>query len=387
VRTIGVVTVGRSDYGLYKPILRRIADDDGLELLLYATGAHLVPELGNTVAEIEEDGFPIAARVASVDDDDSPQAVVRAMARVTRGFADVFAERVPDLLLVLGDRYEMHAAVTAALPFVVPVAHVHGGESTEAMIDEALRHSITKMSHLHFAATDAYARRIVQMGEEPWRVMVSGAPGLDALLAAEPLSDAELAERHGVTLDGPTLLVTYHPVTLEHERTEQRVAELVAALRASSARLVVTFPNVDTGARTVLRLLEELAAGDERVHLVPNLGTRAYATLLRRADAMVGNSSSGIIEAATFGLPVVNVGDRQRGRIRAANVVDVPDDRSAITAGIEQVLAPSFRASLVGLENPYGDGRAAGRIVERLRRVELGPRLVVKRFHEAACAP
>lgn len=382
MRTIGVVTVGRSDYGLYRPILRRIADDTELDAVLYVTGSHLAPELGETVREIERDRHTIAARIESVDDDDAPDAIARSMARVTRGFADAYAARPPDVLLVLGDRYEMHAAAVAALPFGLPVAHIHGGESTEALIDEALRHSITKMSHLHFASTEQYARRIVQMGEEPWRVEVTGAPGIDALLEVEPLTAAELEEEHGVALADTTLLVTYHPVTLEHDRAEERVGELVAALADLDAEIVVTFPNADTRGRTVLRALEALAESRDRVRLVPSLGTRAYASLLRGASAMVGNSSSGIIEAATFRLPVVNVGDRQLGRIRATNVIDVEDDRQAIAAAIARALTPAFRASLEGLRNPYGDGRAAERIVARLRSEELGPKLVVKRFHD-----
>lgn len=383
MRTIGVVTVGRSDYGLYLHALRLIHDDPGLELRLVVAGTHLSPAHGETVRAITADGFEIAARVDTLPDSDTPRAIAEASGRATAGFARALDELAPDILLLLGDRFEMHAAGVAAVPFLVPIAHVHGGESTQGAIDESFRHSLTKLAHLHFPALDKYARRIVRMGEEPWRVTVAGAPGLDSLLAVELLDDDSLAREHGVRLRGPTLLVTFHPVTLEYSDAGAQVGELAAALDESGLDAVLTFPNVDTGSSAVLTALRALAAKHpERFTLVANLGTRAYATLLRRAVAMVGNSSSGIIEAPSFGQPVVNVGTRQQGRVRAANVVDVGNRREEIAAGIERAASPAFRATLAELENPYGDGRASERIVARLRDVELGPRLLEKRFFD-----
>jgi UDP-hydrolysing UDP-N-acetyl-D-glucosamine 2-epimerase len=281
---------------------------------------------------------------------------------------------------VLGDRFEVLAAASAALPLRIPLAHVHGGESSEGSFDESIRHALTKLSHLHFASAEPHARRIRQLGEEPWRILVSGAPGLDALRDLEPLGDAALEQRLGMRLNGPTLLVTYHPATLDPGDVRTRTTELLAAVDASGLAAVFTYPNADPGGLAVRELIDDYVGRHDRASAVPSLGTQAYASLMLRAAAMVGNSSSGIIEAPTAKLPVVNVGVRQQGRLRAANVIDVTDDRDAILAGIRTAVSPDFRASLDTVVNPYGDGRASARIVERLKQVELGPRLLVKRF-------
>ena len=378
---VGVVTVARSDYGIVRPVLRRLAAHPRLEPVIYVAGAHLDERWGATVTEVERDGWPIAARVASAPEDDSPAAVARAAGRACAAFADALAPAPPGVLLVLGDRWDMHAAAVAALPLGVPVAHLHGGESSEGAIDESLRHSLTKLSHLHFAATELYARRIVRMGEEPWRVTVTGAPGVDALLEASPPPRAELERRVGIPLDRPTLLVTLHPATVGGDAAGD-ARELAAAIEESGFAAVATFPGADAGAGAILAELEALAARSDRVALVPHLGTDAYVGLMRDAVAMVGNSSSGIIEAATLGLPVVNVGDRQRGRVRGANVVDVPPERGAILDAVAQVTAPAFRTSLAGLENPYGDGHAAERVVERLAELPAREVLLAKRFYD-----
>ena len=380
MRTIGVVTVGRSDYRIYLPILRRLRAHPDLRLSLVVSGMHLSPEFGATVSAIEADGFEIDERVEMLLASDSPEAIAKSMGLGVIGFAQVFARRRPDILVVLGDRFEMFAAALAALPFNMPIAHIHGGELTEGAMDDAIRHSLTKMAHLHFVATDAYARRIVQMGEEPWRVTVSGAPGLDNLNDMALLGPAEIEEQLGLKVTGPWLLVTYHPVTLEAEDTQAHVASLCAALDECGLPVVFTYPNADHGGRVVLDGVRRYvdAHGDARIFV--SLGTVAYWSLMKHATAMVGNSSSGIIEAATFRLPVVNVGNRQRGRLRGRNVIDVGYDRDEIRRGIERALSPEFRASLDGLENPYGDGRASERIVVRLASVPLDRALLMKRF-------
>ncbi len=382
MRTIGVVTGARSDYGLLRPVLERIESDPALELRLYVSGMHLSREYGHTVDEIEADGRQIAERVPVLEFGDEPAGIAKAMGTGTIGFAEVFDRARPDVLLLLGDRFETHAAAVAAVPFVLPVAHIHGGESTEGLIDEALRHSITKLSHLHFAATEEYARRIIQLGEEPWRVEVTGAPGLDAIAASAPLDAVELTRRYRVDLDEPTLLVTYHPVTLEYEHVRERVGELLAALDESGHHVVFTYPNADTGSTGVLDLIGRFVERSERATLVTNLGSDAYFSFMRRARAMVGNSSSGIIEAASFELPVVNVGARQQGRIHGENVIDVPERRDEILAAIRRATSDEFRRAIDGLRNPYGDGHASERIVAKLRDVPLDGRLLVKRFHE-----
>jgi UDP-N-acetylglucosamine 2-epimerase (non-hydrolysing)/GDP/UDP-N,N'-diacetylbacillosamine 2-epimerase (hydrolysing) len=382
VRTIAVVTGSRADYGIYTPILRRLRDERSVSVFLLVTGAHLSKEFGMTVERIEADGFEIAERIDMEVGPDTPVAIARSTGLALTGFAAAFARRRPDLLVVLGDRLEMLAAAAASLPFTIPVAHIHGGEATEGAIDDAVRHAITKMSHLHFVALDAYAERVIQMGESPWRVTVSGAPGLDHLRDFAPLSPAELEREHGMRVADETLVVTYHPVTLEYGKTASQIAELLAALREVGAPVVFTFPNADTSSRAIIEAARRYVSDARNAQLTVSLGTRGYLSLLSHAAAMVGNSSSGILEAASFRLPVVNVGTRQQGRVRGKNVLDVECERADIAAAIRTALSPEFRASLADLVNPYGDGHAAARIVERLRSVELGDKLLRKRFHD-----
>jgi len=380
MRTVGVVTVGRSDYGSYRPVLRALERRNDVSVQLYVGGMHLLERFGLTVSEIEEDGFPIVARLDFLGPGDEPADVAAAIGRGVIAFADAFERARPDVVLLLGDRFEMFAAGIAALPLTLPLAHIHGGESTEGAIDEEIRHSLTKLSHLHFTSTDVYARRIIQMGEEPWRVHVSGAPALDALVGFQPLSDEELAAR-GVRLRGPTLLVTYHPVTRVPDGAREELDALLEAVAASGLDAVFTFPNADSGHREMVSRLDSLPE-DGRFTVVPNLGGDAYFTVMSRAAAMVGNSSSGIIEAASFGLPVVDVGMRQRGRMRAGNVVGAAGDAGSIRAAIEHAVDPAFRRAVDGLINPYGDGHAGERIAEVVATVPLDEHLLVKRFHD-----
>jgi len=383
MRTIGVVTVARSDYGIYRPVLRALAAHEDVHLQLHVGGMHLLERFGWTVEEIERDGYPIAERIDFLLPDDSPQAVAESIGRGVTGFAKAFARSRPDLLVVLGDRCEMLAAVAAAVPLGIPLAHVHGGELTEGAIDDAIRHAITKLSHLHFVATEQYAARVRRLGEEGWRVVVSGAPALDALSGFRPLDAVELRERFGFSPDERTLLVTFHPETLEPDRTEAHALEVLAAVRGSGLGAVFTYPNADQGHLQVAAVFEEAAVSDERYRIVRSFGSEAYFSVLSRVGAMVGNSSSGIIEAPSFRLPVVNVGSRQQGRTRAANVIDVEAERTAIAAGIDRATDPAFRRSLNRLVNPYGDGHAAERIVEVLTTVPLDNRLLCKRFEDA----
>src|SRR5216117_864473 len=345
-RRIGVVTVSRSDYGHLRSVLDGIRRAPDLELILFVAGMHLAPEFGDTLREIEADGFPIAARIEMLEKTDTPEAVAVSTGRGVEGFARAFAGRRPELVVVLGDRFEMLAAAVAALPFALPVAHIHGGEASEGAMDNQIRHAITKLAHLHFASAPEHARRIAAMGEEAWRIHMVGAPGLDRLRTVELLSRDEVAGALGLPSPGPWLLVTFHPVTLEYGDTAAHVDELLAALDKVDATLVVTYPNADTAGRTIIQRLEEFAAWSPRVRLARSLGDRLYLSLLRHADAMVGNSSSGLIEAPSFALPVVNVGGRQQGRLRGANVVDVGPDRDEILRSVQTALAPGFRRRL-----------------------------------------
>jgi UDP-hydrolysing UDP-N-acetyl-D-glucosamine 2-epimerase len=381
VRTIAAVTVARSDYALMLPVFRAVEAESALRLRLVVAGAHLAADFGMTADDVAADGFEVAARVATVPPADTAADISVAMGHAVTAFAHALARVAPDLVLVLGDRWEMHAAALAALPLRIPVAHVHGGESSEGAIDDALRHSLTKLSHLHFPAAAAYGRRIVQMGEEPWRVVVSGAPGLDGIEGFSPLVPEEMRRRFGVDVDGDFLLVTFHPPTLEGDAREQ-VAELIAAVDASGLAAIFTAPGVDARARDVLAAVRSFADADPRHAFVTSFGRDGYLSALARARAVVGNSSSGIIEAASFGVPVVDVGSRQRGRIRGANVIDSGYARGDVLTAIRRAVSDEFRASLAGLENPYAQGGAAPAIVARLRDVQLGESLVMKRFHD-----
>ena len=382
MRSIGIVTVGRSDYSIYLPILRRIQEEPELTLHLIVSGMHLSPEFGLTVKTIEADGFPIGDRVAMLLCSDSPEGIVKSMGLGMIGFAQAYARFHPDILVVVGDRFEMYAGALAALPFKIPVAHIHGGEVTQGVFDDPLRHSMTKLSHLHFVATEQYARRVMQLGEAPWRVIVTGAPSLDNLRSLRLLTVDELEAKHGLRLNQPPLLVTFHPVTLEHEQTEWQVDELLAALEACGLPTIFTMPNADTSNRVVSRMIEDFVESHCSARFIDNLGMQAYFSLMSLAAAMVGNSSSGIIEASSFKLPVVNTGTRQQGRIRAKNVIDVGYGQNEVITGIRKAISREFRASLDGLTNPYGDGHAAEIIVKHLKATSLDHRLLVKRFED-----
>jgi UDP-hydrolysing UDP-N-acetyl-D-glucosamine 2-epimerase len=382
MRSIGVVTGSRADYGLYVPLLHRIVQDPSLELLLYATGTHLSPEFDETVTGIERDGFPVAERVEATLASDRPAGIAKAMGLATIGFAQVFSRRRPELLVVLGDRFEMHAAALAAVPFTIPLAHIHGGELTIGAFDDALRHSLTKLSHLHFTATEAYARRVVQMGEEPWRVTVSGALGLDNVVRTPLLSRPVLEDLIGLTLDPAPLIITFHPTTLEYESAVWQAEQLCMALSAIDRPLVFTAPNADTAGRAIRKVLESFVNGRPQSRLIESLGTQTYFSLMAIAAAMVGNSSSGIIEAMSFRLPVVNVGTRQDGRLKDTHIIDVGYDAADILRGIAQAVAPEEKQRLADRSNLYGKGRAAECIVAKLKEVPLDKTLIRKAFHD-----
>jgi UDP-hydrolysing UDP-N-acetyl-D-glucosamine 2-epimerase len=384
LRTIGVVSVARSDYGIYLPILKKIQADPELDLHILAGGMHLSPEFGMTVEAFATDGFTVGECIEMLLSSDSPEGIAKSMGLGLIGFSQAYARRKPDILLVLGDRFEMHSAALAALPFKIPIAHIHGGEVTRGAMDDALRHSLTKLSHLHFVATDEYARRVVQLGEDPERVIVSGAPALDNLKTVKLLNREALGQRYGVRLAAAPLMITFHPVTLEYEQTEFYINELLEALSGWDIPMVFTAPNADTGGRVIERKISEFAATRPHAQIVDNLGMQDYFSFMAIAAAMVGNSSSGLIESPSFQLPVVNVGTRQDGRIRADNVIDVDCKRMDIERGIARALSDEFRESLAELVNPYGSQQASSTIVDYLKRVAIDERLVQKEFRDMA---
>lgn len=371
-RTIGVVTVSRSDYGLYRPILRRIQASTALRLQLFVSGSHLSPYHGNTYLDILKDGYPFIP-IPITPAADTPGAIAGTMGFAVSAFAQVYSMAPPDILLVLGDRYEMFAAAAAAVPLNIPIAHIHGGELSYGAIDEVFRHSMTKMAHLHFASHEQAGVRIRQMGEEPWRVHVVGAPGLDDLVRGQfPVPTGG---------EVPPILFCYHPVTREVQDIDEQMDALLGGLKDAVDSMFVPvqfiLPNQDTYGQ---HIAERVRGYNGPCSLFPHVSRPGYLAMLHAATCLVGNSSSGIIEAASFGLPVVNVGNRQAGRLHGRNVIDVPCEREAIAAGIRQALDPAFRRSLAGMINSYGDGHASERIVQVLEEVEIDQRLIEKRF-------
>jgi UDP-hydrolysing UDP-N-acetyl-D-glucosamine 2-epimerase len=385
LRKISVVTTSRADYGILRPVMMRIDEDPELELEIIASGTHLSQAFGSTIKDIEDDGFPVAHRVEMLLSSGTPEAISISMGIATMGFARVYAHSRPEILVVLGDRFEMHSAALAALPATIPVAHIHGGEVTAGAIDESLRHSITKLSHLHFVSTDKHAQRVIQLGEEPWRVTVSGSPSIDNTRHHDDLPTDELEAIAGMPLpESGFLVVTFHPATVEWEEAGRQADELFAALDQFELPVLISLPNADPGGVDIRQKTLAAAGAREHWNAVENLGTRAYFTALRKALAMVGNSSSGLIEAPSFALPAVNIGPRQQGRVRGGNVIDVPCQADAIAKGIKKAISHDFRSTLEGGRNPYGDGKAAQRIVGRLRSEQLTVRLVKKTFFDQA---
>jgi UDP-hydrolysing UDP-N-acetyl-D-glucosamine 2-epimerase len=387
-RKICIITGTRAEFGLLRHLMHRIAADDRATLQVLATGSHLVPSLGETWREIQAAGFAIHARVNLQLGDDSPLGVARSVARGVEGFARELDRLGPDVVVLLGDRYEILAAAQAAMLLGLPIAHLHGGESTEGAIDEAIRHAVTKMSHLHFVAAEPYRRRVIQLGEDPARVFTVGAFALDAIAELEPVSVEELSAFAGLDLAArPFVLLTYHPVTLEREGVSTATQALLEALdRVPDVSVLATKANADPGGRQVNALVELWTAGRrDRAALVPSLGHRRYLSAARAAMAVVGNSSSGIIEAPALGVPTVNVGSRQRGRLRALSVRDVPEETDAIVAALREVRDGQERVDPAA-ENPYGTPGAARRTARVLLEHPLVG-LTRKRFHDVPVDP
>lgn len=381
-RRICFVTATRAEYGLLYWLLRELQQAPDVELQLVVTGAHLSPRFGMTVAAIEADGFAIDARLPIPLDDDSPSGIARAMAAATVGFADSFARLAPDLLVLLGDRYEMLAAAQAAMIARLPIAHIHGGEATEGLIDEAIRHAITKMAHLHFVAAEAFRRRVIQLGEAPQRVWVVGATGLDNIERLEPLDREALEADLGIRLERPCYLVTYHPVTLRGEDPGLAMRTLLEALDDERPRLVLTGINADTGGQSMRREAERFsAARPGRVLLAETLGARRYLSLMRLSDVVVGNSSSGLLEAPAIGTPTVDIGERQQGRPRAPSVIHCAAESEAIRGALRIALSADHKAVAARRETPYGTPGAARRISRTVREHPLDS-LLIKRFHD-----
>ncbi len=382
-RKICVVTGSRADFGLLFWIMKAIRADPALDLHLVVTGTHLVGGRGAALAEMERAGLSIGDRVEMLLATDSPVAVAKAIALGTIGFAEVYDRCRPDLLLVLGDRYEIFAAAQAALVARLPIAHLHGGERTEGAIDEAIRHSLTKMAHLHFVAAEEFRRRVIQLGESPERVFTVGAPGLEAVRRAPRISRTTLERDLQFSLEPPLFLVTWHPETLRDDAGQAGLDALLEALeRFPAARLLWTCPNADPRAGALRERIAAFAGRHRnRVLLVEGLGVARYVAVMRLAAAVIGNSSSGIIEAPFLKVPSVNIGNRQKGRPRAASVIDCAETPAAIEAAIAKALRPAFRAACRRVVSPYGDGEVASEVVRVLKTFPLR-NCLTKAFHD-----
>jgi UDP-N-acetylglucosamine 2-epimerase (non-hydrolysing)/GDP/UDP-N,N'-diacetylbacillosamine 2-epimerase (hydrolysing) len=369
-RRIGVVTTSRADYShLYWP-LRELQVHPQADLAVFALGAHLSPEFGNTIQEIERDGFPIQARIECLLSSDSDTGMAKTIGLAILGLADALTAWRPDLLLLIADRYEMLAPASVALALRIPVAHIEGGEISQGAIDDHVRNALTKLSAIHFTSTPTARRRVIAMGEEPWRVHHAGAPSLDHLTRSALLDRPALEAHLGIKIQPPTLLAAWHPVTILKD-TNAEADALFSALAQTPGQLLFVYPNADAGSFALIERTKALAAARPHTHIFINLDPITYWSLLGNVDAIIGNSSSGIMEAASFALPAVNVGMRQQGRERARNVIDAPAETTAIQAAIHRALSPDFRESLRCMANPYGNGTAAKTIAHVLTTVPL----------------
>ena len=377
-RTIAVVTTSRADYShLYWPLKELQAHPD-VDLKVIVMASHLSPEFGSTVREIEADGFPIAAKLECLLSSDTDVGMAKSIGMGVLSLADALGQMRPDLLLLIADRYEMLAPASVALALRIPIAHIEGGEISEGAIDDAVRNALTKMSHIHFTSTETARERVISMGEEPWRVHHAGAPSLDHMRRSRLLSKQGLEEKLRLDLDTPTVLIAYHPVTILRDTTREADA-LFTALGQIEEQLVFCYPNADAGSRELTERTEAFLKMQGHGRLFVNLPAVTYWSLLKYVTVMVGNSSSGIMETGSFALPTVNVGMRQQGRERAANVLDAEAEAACILKKIIEARSEGFRRSLEGMANPYGDGHGAERIVKVLANLPAPETLLLKR--------
>ena len=381
-RQVCVITGARSEYGLLYGTLKEIQKSSFLDLYLVVTGMHLSPEYGLTYRVIEDDGFKIDRKVEMLMSSDSPVGTIKSMSLALSGFADVYAELKPDIVLLLGDRFELFAAASAAMVSGIPICHMHGGEVTEGAFDDAIRHSITKMAYLHLTATERYRNRVIQLGESPDRVFNVGAPGLENIESLNLLSRCEVEEKIGIKLGKRSLLVTWHPPTLSSGEEVRQLRALLEALETCGAILIFTSANADTGGRSINLEIEEFVSRNPKRAVYHNsLGRKLYLSALHYVSGVVGNSSSGIIEAPSIPVPSINIGDRQSGREKARSVIDCAVDRADIEAAILKIFNPDFRRRLRGMENPYGGGNVANTVVSILENCDFQG-VKKKRFYD-----
>lgn len=379
---ICVATGTRAEYGLLKPLITKLKMNSHFKLQILATGAHLSPEFGLTYEQIEQDGFQIDHMVEMLLSSDTAEGITKSMGVAMIGFAEAFKNLKPDLLIILGDRYEMLTLASAALIFKIPIAHIHGGEITEGAYDDAIRHAITKMSHLHFASTEEYKNRIIQLGEQAELVFNVGAIGLDNIVEVKLLTKEELEENLGIKFRKHNYLITFHPETLSDESVESQFKILLAALdKIEDSFFVFTKANADTGGRIINQILEKYTQQHSNTALFDSLGSVRYLSVMKMCDAIIGNSSSGIIEAPSVGTATINIGDRQKGRIQAESILNCSVNIEEIVAKIKMVETHHFQLKLEKMVNPYGDGKSSTQIEKVLETIDLKS-LKTKKFYD-----
>ena len=384
-RKIAVITTSRADYShLYWP-LRDLSTDDDVDLRIIAIGSHLSPEFGHTIQEIEKDGFKIDGRIECLLSSDTDVGMAKTIGLAALSLSDLLGEMRPGLLLLIADRYELLAPASVALALRIPIAHIEGGEISEGAIDDAVRNALTMVSHVHFTSTSGARDRIIAMGEEEWRVHRAGAPSLDHLRRQTLFTRQQLESRLELDLSQPTFLVAYHPVTIARDTLEETDA-LFAALETFPEQLLFCYPNADAGSRALIERTRSFLAARQQGRVFINLDALTYWSLLAQVDLLLGNSSSGIMESASFALPTINIGLRQQGRERARNIVDADADLRPIQDAVRMARSDEFRRSLLGMANPYGDGFASEKIVRVLITVPLSRELLMKR-HAPLPAP
>ncbi len=377
-RSICVVTGSRAEYGLFYPILIKIQESIKLNLQLITTSSHHSSEFGSTYNQIEDDGFIIDEKIQNHSISNSKISIVKSSGLLTTLLSDCFERLKPDVVLLLGDRYETHAAATSAMLMNIPIAHIHGGEITEGAVDEQIRHSITKMSYLHFCSTEVYRKRIIQMGEDPKRVFNSGAPGIDNIKNLTLLTKLKLEEELDWELSSRCALFTYHPVTLEETNIEKDLKVILNILYKYNLNVLFTYSNADVGGRIINKTIEKFCIKNPKKYkVVKSLGQIKYLSAMKYVDFIIGNSSSGIIEAASFNKPVINIGNRQKGRLKSQNVIDCNLD--SLNESIDIVFSNSFRKKIHNLNNIYGEGNAADIILDKLITEPLS---LVKKFRD-----